>query len=1857
MKHLTSFSLIVPVLCAGLLISSCKDGKRAVSPTAYADYISAYTDGMVSPDATVRIELAGEHPSARPGAEVREKLFSFSPSLRGTTCWVDSRTLEFIPEPGQLKPGRLYNASFALSQVTTVGDASLRTFAFTFRVEERNFVMRITSLDVAEGDRGNVSIRGELRFSDTPEAEAVARMIAARRGGESFTPVVEPGGDAHSFLFTLSGIARRSEDSQLEITASGRPAGIDLTLTEHVDIPAAGPFRLLDAAIVESPGYGVCLTFSDPLSATQDLTGLVRPGDAETEYTTQIQDNKMFIFFTRRHGAYTLNLSVDGGLKNSAGETIGSAVSVSLDVTSPSPQVEFLSSGSIMPASSAMTLPFRAISLRAVELKIIRIYESNVLMFLQDNRMDATGSNSLRRSGRLVYSTTLRLDTDPAKDIHTWENYSIDLSRLIRQEQGALYRVELSFRKEFAAFPCDGASSSDLVSAPLLTATGSGKPSDDDEAPWDVAEPYYYGEGYNWDEYEWEERDNPCHATYYMLSERKAVRNVLASNLGLIVKGNAEGRLWIAVSDITTAAPVQGADVTAYNYQLQPVGSARTGANGFAVFETRQKPFAVVASKDRQKTYLRVADGEEKLLSRFDVGGKELRRGLKGFIYGERGVWRPGDTLHVSFMMEDREARIPDTHPVTLELYNPRGQFYFRQIATGGTNGLYAFSVPTAPDDPTGLWNAYVKVGGASFHKPLRIETVKPNRLKVDLDIPGEKLSVGRSSSLRLRSAWLTGAIARNLGARVDMRMSRSATRFAGFNDYIFENPASDFAPSTGQVFDGRLDENGNVSFDLSLSDMRSAPGMLQATFSCLVSEPGGDVSIFNRTVPCSPFDTYVGIRFNLDPKTYWLETDADNVFDIVTVNADGRHVDRSGLEYRIYRIGWSWWWDHSSESFASYLNNTSIKPVAEGTLATSGGKGSIRFRVDYPDWGRYLVLVKDRDGGHATGGVIYVDWPDWRGRSAKSDPDGITMLAFSTDKSSYETGEEVTVTIPAAAGARALVAIENGSEVVSREWIEADGSGDTKYRFKTTPDMAPNVYLHISLLQPHAQTLNDLPIRMYGVVPVFVTDRSSVLEPRIAMDDVLRPEAEFSVRVRETNGKPMTYTLAIVDDGLLDLTNFKTPDPWNEFYTREALGIRTWDMYDMVMGAFGGKYGSLFSVGGDAGGQAPNARANRFKPVVKFVGPVALKKGEEKTHRLKLPAYVGSVRVMVVAGQDGAYGNAEKTVPVRTPLMILPSLPRVVSAGEEITLPVNIFAMEDQVKNVSVKVETGGLIQLADAGSKAVTFQEPGDRMVYFNLKTGASTGVERVTVTATGNGHTSSETIEIDVRNPNPPVTRSESRLIDAGESTDIAYSVTDSDGDSRVAMEVSRIPSIEINRRFDFLVDYPHYCSEQLTSSALPLLFLEDFKMLSDGEAAMVRTNVRNAIANLYGRQVAGGGIAYWPGQPYEDRWITSYAGHFLILAKEKGYEVNPGVLSRWKDYQRRQAQAFSLNSGSNRRYGYAQYDLDQAYRLYTLALAGAPEAGAMNRLREVKTLSIQARWRLAAAYALAGKNDVAGELIYNVPTSVDGYSWNNTSYGSPERDEAMILETLTLMGRDREAFEQARRLATRLSQNRYSTTQTVAYALVAMGRLAQKTSGSLDFGWTLNGATRQAVKSTSAVFTTDIPVRPASGQVSVTNTGNGLLYVNVVTRTRPLVDLMPPADNRIRMEVQYTDANGTAIDVARLKQGTDFVAVIRVANSAIDDYTNLALTHIIPSGWEIYNERMIYSAEADGFTYQDIRDDRVLTYFDLPRGTSRTFRVKLMASYAGSFVLPAVQCEAMYAPEIYARTGAGRVTVER
>ena len=1011
--------------------------------------------------------------------------------------------------------------------------------------------------------------------------------------------------------------------------------------------------------------------------------------------------------------------------------------------------------------------------------------------------------------GRVVYSRQIPLTADNTRDPHAWNDYSVDLSGLFRQEPGAIYRITLSFRQEYSLYGGK--------KAPSMLPVQSGKPTPEEEAVWDVQNSYWWDNYMDWEQYEWEDRDNPEKPSYYMIDDRFPSINLLSSNLGLLAQHADGNTLWVAATDLSDAQPESGVDLEVYDYQLQRIGKGRTDGKGLAQVDLPRKPFILLGRKGKDTGYLRLADGYEKSMSRFDVGGQTLSKGLKGFIYGERGVWRPGDTLHVTMILADKAERLPEGHPATLELYTPEGQFYTRMVSTG-QDGFYTFPIATSSEDPTGWWNAYVKVGGSAFHKSLHIETVKPNRLKVNLELPGEILQGGARNTARVTSSWLTGVPASGLKASATMTLSKAPATFKGFDGYTFRNPASSFENSEYSLFDTTLDGNGYSEVAFNLPAAQDAPGLLQAFIVTSVLESGGDESFTTQTVPYSPFPAYVGVKLPAGD----LETDKDNTVQVAVVDATGARLSGRELEYRVFKTEWSWWWDNNPSELAGYVNGRNAKPVASGKLTSGSQDVTFNLRAAEADWGRYLVVVRDVAGGHIAGQTVVIDWPAYKGRSGREDPSALSMLTFAADKDSYRAGDKAKVYIPAAQGGQALVSLENAAGVIAREWVATDASKDTPYTFTVTPEMAPNFYVH----------------------------PASHLEPVIKVADTVAPEEAFTVQVNEKSGKAMTYTLAIVDEGLLDLTAFKTPSPWDAMYQTEALGVKTWDLYDEVIGAFAGRFSPMLSIGGDQENIRAARKDNRFNPVVKFLGPFTLQKGTGK-HEIKLPMYVGSLRVMVVAGHDGAYGNAATTVTVKSPLMVLASLPRQIAAGEKVTLPVNVFALDDKVKDVKVTVKAEGALQSDGPTTETTHFDKAGDNVVRFALNTNGE-GSAKVTVTAEGGSRKTSETIDIQVVNPNPETVTVRQEKLAAGESVSF-----DADGNSTLSL--ASFPAVDAAGLFKTMKNYPYSCSEQLSAKGLTMLHL--LPQLSEADSQEARELIPGIIHQLYARQRSDGGFSYW------------------------------------------------------------------------------------------------------------------------------------------------------------------------------------------------------------------------------------------------------------------------------------------------------------------------------------------------------------------------------------------------------------
>ena len=434
---------------------------------------------------------------------------------------------------------------------------------------------------------------------------------------------------------------------------------------------------------------------------------------------------------------------------------------------------------------------------------------------------------------------------------------------------------------------------------------------------------------------------------------------------------------------------------------------------------------------------------------------------------------------------------------------------------------------------------------------------------------------------------------------------------------------------------------------------------MLNVQFLVRAFENGGDFSMDAFTKKYAPFKSFVGLKSPEAQRYGSFFTDENQTFSVISVDQRGNPIQNNEIEVQVYKIKWRWWWSSSADNLSKYTSSTYHKPYKTIRVATnSRGEASFNLNISEKDGGRFLIRVLDKKSGHATGRTAYF-YRNWWQNDTSSNKDAAKMLVFSADKEKYNVGETAIITFPSGSEGNALISIENGSKVLETKWTRTT-QGTTQVQIPVTKKMAPNVFINIFLLQPHQVTENDLPIRLYGTIPMLVEDQNTKLEPQISMPNDLQPKTAFVVKVSEKNNRAMTYSLAVVEEGLLDLTRFKTPNAYTTFYAREALGVKTWDIFDDVIGAYSGSIDQIFAIGGDESlSKGKNQKANRFKPVVKYLGPFYLEKGAEKSHKIILPNYIGSVRTMVVAGdvENEAFGKAEKAVPVKKPLMVLATL------------------------------------------------------------------------------------------------------------------------------------------------------------------------------------------------------------------------------------------------------------------------------------------------------------------------------------------------------------------------------------------------------------------------------------------------------------------------------------------------------------------------------------------------------------------------------------------------------------------------
>ncbi|EJP3988093.1 hypothetical protein NUR86_001583 [Campylobacter coli] len=759
----------------------------------------------------------------------------------------------------------------------------------------------------------------------------------------------------------------------------------------------------------------------------------------------------------------------------------------------------------------------------------------------------------------------------------------------------------------------------------------------------------------------------------------------------------------------------------------------------------------------------------------------------------------------------------------------------------------------------------------------------------------------------------------------------------------------------------------------------------------------------------------------------------------------------------------------------------------------------------------------------------------------------------------------------------------------------------------------------------------------------MYVEDENTKLNLELKTPDKILPNSDFEIEIQSKDKRAFNYTVAIVDEGLLDLTDFKTPDIWEGFYAKTGFTLKTYDTYSQIIPKFTGG-DSVSKIGNLRADKNRDDSAQRFKPVVLFNAPARSDEAGFAKLKFKMPSYMGLVRVMVVANENDAYGSISKDMQVSAPLVLLETLPRTLKIGDNFTLLTQIFKTENRIKNATLSVRSKNSLIKISPDTQAIDFKNATNLEVMMDANVSDNRiGKELLEFELKSENYTYKNEIEIDIKPINAYTYENNTSLIKAGESKEFIikdYIL----GTTNATLKLSPTPILDMDKRIKYLLNYPYGCIEQTTSAVLPQLFLDKFSTEFDKQKAI--NNINAAIERYANFQTADGGFAYWQGGDESNAWGSNYAGMFLILAKQNGYFVPDSMYERWLKYE----QNFVQKSI------YHDYMMDiKANSLYLLAMAKKPNISEMNLLYDsLNTLSTEAKWQLAAAYKLAGVEDTAKQIASKISIEPDS-KYSSYTYGSLIRDEAIIANAYKqIYGTNNEELLQ--KISYTLLSKDYLSTQSTGYALYALAMGANLENMNENF----MDATLKIGDQVHTIDQNQMQIFSFNNEKAIINANKDIFVSFGVEGVKAGEN--SAFSNKISLDRAFYDEKGNKISPSEIGSGQTFYMRISASlNEGANYVSNIALTQILPSGWEVSNTLLDDNTPSfiknSSYDFIDVRDDKIMWFFSLNKNRTHHFYIKLNAITPGSYTLSGAYVEAMYDDTYRALSESEKVVVKR
>jgi uncharacterized protein YfaS (alpha-2-macroglobulin family) len=1737
----------------------------------------------------------------------------FTPSVKGKFKWTSKNELIFSPDLGFL-PSTDYTAEITenIFQHGGKGLKLSKESIFNFHTPYLNLETVSIYWAKKEGNRSITEARINAQFNYRIDPAEAKKLLHVFIDGKEKSFDLNSTTVSETIQISVPEGSEKYDDQDLKLTFDPGLKCIESKyvskeiITFEIKVPSKDRFQVITASGLYEDDNSYINVLTNQEILTDDISSLITL-DPKVSFKIEKNPSGFYIKGDFKTGeAYDLKISKE--LKGVFGGSLSNDFQQTVTFGDQAPNISFTSkSGIYLTSKGEKNIGIRIISVPKVKVTIYKIYSNNILQFLQ-------------QSGGLNSSS------------YNYDDYYYDDYYYSSVDYNELGDVILE--KEYNTKDLKKTNGTSLLNLNFndINTTFKGIY---------VVKVASVGEQY-----------------------LKAVKTVSVSDIGMIVK-ETENDIYVFTNSIYSANAIGSVDVNLISSNNQEVYKAVTDKDGLAKFSDIKKKAPgfkikmVTTASGEDFNYLHFNQAQVET-SQYEVGGsRNNASGYQAFIYGDREIYRPGEKIYINTVVRNEKWQPLTQVPIKLKVILPNGEEFTNKRGKLNNQGAFETSIQLPVSTVTGSYNIEVYNANDVLlnSKYISVEEFIPDRIKVMGLLNKEEYKLNEEVKAEATALNLFGPPASNRNYEMEFSLKRKYFFAKGFSDYSFSINGNESLTFDKDMKQGTTDADGKANETFSFKPEYANSGILDGKIFITVFDESGrpvhQVKSFNVLTQ----DVFYGVK-NID---YYVSTNQSLQIPIVALNKDGKYLQNASAQIQVIKYNWQTLYQKNDYGGGRYVSQRQEQILEDKVLSVKGLNATYSFNPIQS--GEYEVRVKKPGVDSYVSQFFYAyGWGSTQNTSFEVSKEGSVTIEM--DKEKYQVGDEAKILFKTPFPGRMLVTIERDN-LFDYFYIDTDKKSASA-SFSIKEEYLPNAYITATLIKPVTESAIPLTVA-HGFAPFIVEKSENKLPVEIIAVKQSRSRTQQKVCIKSKAESDIEVTLAVVDEGILQLKNSASPDPYAFFFQKRALEVNAYDLYPNLLPELKMNKSSMAGDGYDLEKRVNPLTNKRVKLVAFWSGLLHTNSDGEACYTLDVPQFSGDLRLMAVAYKNASFGSASTNMKVADPVVVSTSIPRFLSPGDTMLVPVTLTNTTANNTNAVSKLTVTGPLTIIGSPDQSIAIKANTEAQVIYKVVAQTMIAEAKIKTDVTAFNEHFIELNDITIRPTTSLLKISGSDKLEANTTTKISLVNSFIPSSVEGKLMISKSPLVQFSKNLDYLLGYPYGCVEQTVSKAFPQIY---FSELAKSLNRKVRSNenpnynVQEAIRKLQTMQLNNGALSYWEGGYEESWWGTVYAAHFLTEAKKAGFEVSNSMLEKMYGYMQQKLKTKDT-------YSYYYYNRESIirqrqiapkeifYALYILAQVGRQDLSTMNYYKSNQAnLALDSRYLLASTYKMLGDNASYRTLL---PSAFENESSVNSfggSFYSYIRDMAISLNSMIETDPDNpQVGILARHLSQQLKKNIYLNTQENAFVMLAMGKLALKANQSQ-----ITAEIKEGNKKIGEFTGNDVTLTKgiAGKELEIKTKGTGTLYYFWEAEGISNEGKFKEEDNFLRVRKTFYDRNGNQLSSNSFKQND--LIVIKLSLSTTDNSTveNVVITDMLPAGFEIENPRLSETADMEWIKnisvpeHYDIRDDRI-NLFASATGTNKTFYYMVRAVSKGTFKMGPVSADAMYNGEYHSYNGGGTIKV--